>query len=228
MLYEVITKNRLSHAVSPYLRQHASNPVNWYEWGPEALKRATFENKPLIVSIGYAACHWCHVMAHESFSNTEVADYMNAHFINIKIDREERPDIDQVYMDAVHLTGGQGGWPLNAITMPDGKPFFVGTYFQPAQWLALLQKVVALYQNDFQRVQQISENIAQGIRNAGLIASSPESKDFEYKKVCNQLANEMLKMVVITSYSIHYTKLYDAPMACFRPPICRLWARCLL
>ncbi len=124
--------NRLANANSPYLRQHADNPVDWFPWGEEALAKARKENKPLIISIGYAACHWCHVMAHESFLDADVASFMNDHFVCIKIDREERPDIDQIYMEAVqHITGG-GGWPLHAFTLPDGRPFHGGNILSPA------------------------------------------------------------------------------------------------
>ncbi len=123
--------NRLQHETSPYLRQHAGNPVDWYPWGKEALERARGENKPIFLSIGYSACHWCHVMEHESFSDPEIAELMNQHFINIKVDREERPDLDQIYMDAVLAMTGQGGWPMSVWLTPDLKPFFAGTYFPP-------------------------------------------------------------------------------------------------
>ncbi len=123
--------NRLAQETSPYLLQHANNPVDWYPWGPEALERAKREDKPILVSIGYSACHWCHVMERESFEHDDVAAIMNEHFINIKIDREERPDIDQIYMDAVQVLTGQGGWPLNMFLTPDAKPFYGGTYFPP-------------------------------------------------------------------------------------------------
>jgi len=141
--------NRLANANSPYLRQHADNPVDWYPWGEEALAKAKNENKPLIISIGYAACHWCHVMAHESFLDSDVASFMNEHFVSIKIDREERPDIDQIYMEAVqHITGG-GGWPLHAFTLPDGRPFHGGTYFPRPQWLDLLKRIHSVYEHRF-------------------------------------------------------------------------------
>ena len=123
--------NRLSAATSPYLRQHAENPVDWYPWGPEALERARAEDRPILLSIGYAACHWCHVMAHESFENEETARLMNAHFVNIKVDREERPDIDGIYMSAVQAMTGQGGWPMTMFLTPDGVPFHAGTYYPP-------------------------------------------------------------------------------------------------
>jgi len=123
--------NRLGLETSAYLRQHQTNPVDWYPWGEEALTRAREEDRPLFVSIGYSACHWCHVMERESFENPAIAALMNASFINIKVDREERPDVDQIYMDASLKLNGHGGWPLNAICTPDGRPFYVGTYFPP-------------------------------------------------------------------------------------------------
>jgi uncharacterized protein YyaL (SSP411 family) len=127
--------NRLARESSPYLRQHQHNPVDWYPWGPEALARASAEDRPIFLSIGYAACHWCHVMERESFEDAETAAKMNALFVNIKVDREERPDIDNIYQTAVQLTRKGGGWPLSAFLFPDGRPFFLGTYFPPeARW----------------------------------------------------------------------------------------------
>ena len=125
--------NRLARESSAYLRQHQWNPVDWYPWGEEALARARHEDRPLFVSIGYSSCHWCHVMERESFENPEIAARLNAAFINIKVDREERPDVDQIYMDTALRLHGHGGWPLNAFCTPDGRPFFVGTYFPPAR-----------------------------------------------------------------------------------------------
>src|SRR5271167_3530098 len=123
--------NRLINEQSPYLRQHAYNPVDWYPWGEEALARAKAENKPIILSIGYSACHWCHVMERESFENEEIARLMNEHFVCIKVDREERPDLDQIYMTAVQILTGQGGWPMSVFLTPDLHPFYGGTYFPP-------------------------------------------------------------------------------------------------
>src|SRR5438067_1842534 len=123
--------NRLAQETSPYLLEHADNPVDWYPWGPEALAKARNENKPILLSIGYSACHWCHVMAHESFEDSEVATLMNRDFVSIKVDREERPDLDQVYMRAVQGLTGSGGWPMTVFLLPDGTPFFAGTYFPP-------------------------------------------------------------------------------------------------
>src|SRR3569832_360064 len=123
--------NALARETSPYLLQHRDNPVDWLPWGPEALGRAREEDRPLLVSIGYSACHWCHVMEHESFEDSETAALMNERFVCVKVDREERPDVDALYMDAVQAMTGQGGWPLNAFLTPDGIPFWAGTYFPP-------------------------------------------------------------------------------------------------
>src|SRR6059058_6008991 len=123
--------NHLAHETSPYLRQHARNPVDWYPWGPEALERAENEDRPILLSIGYAACHWCHVMERESFEDPATAALMNEHFVCIKVDREERPDLDAIYMDAVQAMTGSGGWPMTLFVTPDGEPFYAGTYFPP-------------------------------------------------------------------------------------------------
>src|SRR2546429_7259407 len=125
--------NRLFGESSPYLLQHAHNPVEWYPWGEESLQKARSENKPIFLSIGYSACHWCHVMAHESFEDEEIAKIMNENFINIKVDREERPDIDDIYQRDCQLTTGSGGWPLSVFLTPDQRPFYVGTYFPPLE-----------------------------------------------------------------------------------------------
>ncbi len=133
--------NRLAQATSPYLLQHAHNPVDWFEWGTEALTKARKEDKPILLSIGYSSCHWCHVMAHESFENEDIAQLMNEYFVCIKLDREERPDIDHIYMEAVQAMGQNGGWPLNVFLTPDQKPFFGGTYFPPKNWAQLLFQI---------------------------------------------------------------------------------------
>lgn len=155
--------NSLINESSPYLLQHAHNPVNWHAWKPEVLARAKAEDKMILVSIGYSACHWCHVMEHESFESEEVAAIMNTHFINIKIDREERPDIDMVYMTAVQLMTGQGGWPLNCFILPDGRPIYGGTYFQKEQWINVLQNLAQVYENDKPKVLEYAEKLTQGI-----------------------------------------------------------------
>src|SRR6202035_5142902 len=121
--------SRLARERSPYLLQHAQNPVDWYPWGDEAFARARTEDRPVFLSVGYSACHWCHVMAHESFEDADTAEDLNRHFVSVKVDREERPDVDAVYMEAVQAVTGQGGWPMTVFLMPDGRPFFGGTYF---------------------------------------------------------------------------------------------------
>src|SRR5713226_7259703 len=123
--------NQLIHETSPYLLQHAHNPVDWYAWGEEALQKAKELDRPILLSVGYSACHWCHVMERESFENEEIAQLMNENFVSIKVDREERPDLDQIYMDAVQLLTGRGGWPLTVFLTPEGEPFYGGTYFSP-------------------------------------------------------------------------------------------------
>ena len=137
--------NSLIKESSPYLLQHAHNPIDWRPWNKETLALAQEEAKLLLISIGYSACHWCHVMEYESFEDSVVSDFMNENFINIKVDREERPDIDQVYMDAVQLMQQRGGWPLNCIALPDGRPVWGGTYFPKEQWLTQIKQVVNFY-----------------------------------------------------------------------------------
>ncbi len=170
--------NHLINESSPYLLQHAHNPVNWHPWGEEALEKATRENKLIIVSIGYSACHWCHVMEHESFENEEIAQYMNDHFVAIKVDREERPDIDQVYMNAVQLLTGRGGWPLNCITLPDGRPIYGGTYFPPAQWLDMLKQVSEFVKLHPKETEEQAAKLTQGIRSDETIYRSTEVSDY--------------------------------------------------
>lgn len=167
--------NRLANASSPYLQEHADNPVDWYEWGPEALDKAKEENKPLIISIGYAACHWCHVMERESFMDPEVAKIMNENFVAIKIDREERPDIDQVYMNAAQLINGSGGWPLNAIALPDGKPFFAGTYFPTDQWKKVLTQISEVYKNEPKKITEYANSLTEGIKQQDIIEVASKS-----------------------------------------------------
>ena len=157
--------NHLIHETSPYLLQHAHNPVNWYPWGEESLQKAQQENKPILVSIGYAACHWCHVMEKESFEDEDIAAIMNEHFINIKIDREERPDLDHIYMNAVQTMTGSGGWPLNVFLTPAKKPFYGGTYFPPSpafnrpSWQQVLQGVIASFKEKRNEINTQAENL---------------------------------------------------------------------
>src|SRR5215510_9149874 len=133
--------NRLGASTSPYLLQHADNPVHWWEWSAEAFAEAKRRDVPVLISVGYAACHWCHVMAHESFEHAAVAEVVNSQFVAVKVDREERPDVDAVYMSATQAMTGQGGWPMTVFATPDGQPFFCGTYFPKAHFGRLLESV---------------------------------------------------------------------------------------
>ena len=164
--------NRLANSSSPYLKEHADNPVDWYEWGPEALQKAEKENKPLIISIGYASCHWCHVMEEESFMDTAVARIMNENFISIKVDREERPDIDQIYLEAAQLISGNSGWPLNAFALPDGKPFYAATYFPKDQWVMMLQQVVKTYQQENANVLKQAEALTKALQESEAVTAT--------------------------------------------------------
>ena len=155
--------NRLASSASPYLLQHANNPVDWYPWGPEALQKAKDENKLILVSIGYSACHWCHVMEHESFEDEKVAAVMNEYFVCIKVDREERPDIDQIYMTAVQLMTGRGGWPLNCICLPDQRPIYGGTYFRKNDWVSLLFNLADFYKTKPDEAEDYAMRLTDGI-----------------------------------------------------------------
>src|SRR5579864_2229506 len=165
--------NRLIHETSPYLRQHAANPVDWYPWGEEALRRARELDRPIFLSIGYSACHWCHVMEHESFEDPEVARLLNEHFVSIKVDREERPDLDQIYMTSVQLLTGQGGWPMSVFLTPDLKPFTGGTYFPPDDrfgrpgFLRMLRTIVEWWQTRRAEIDTAAGQLTEAIRDAG-------------------------------------------------------------
>ncbi|HNT49214.1 MAG TPA: thioredoxin domain-containing protein [Cyclobacteriaceae bacterium] len=160
--------NRLIHATSPYLLQHAHNPVEWFEWSNEALQKAKQEDKPILVSIGYSSCHWCHVMERESFENNELAALMNEYFVCIKVDREERPDIDQVYMEAVQAMQQHGGWPLNVFLTPDQKPFYGGTYFPPAHWAQLLRQINQTFQVKRKEINESANDLARHLQTSDL------------------------------------------------------------
>lgn len=190
--------NRLINESSPYLKQHAHNPVNWYAWSEEALQVAKVENKPILLSIGYSSCHWCHVMAHESFENDSIAAIMNEHFVNIKLDREERPDIDHVYMEAVQAMGLRGGWPLNVFLTPDQKPFYGGTYFPPAQWTKLLESVSDAYQHNYDKLYESANKFTENIQLSeaqkyGLGNSTQEIKKEDFDAAFAQMATRFDK-----------------------------------
>jgi uncharacterized protein YyaL (SSP411 family) len=192
--------NHLIHETSPYLLQHAHNPVNWYPWGEEALKKAREQNKPILVSIGYAACHWCHVMERESFENEATAQIMNDHFINIKIDREERPDLDHIYMDAVQAITGSGGWPLNVFLTPYGKPFYGGTYFPPqrafnrASWPETLESIAKAFKERRHEIDAQAENLTEHIiqsNSFGLQQTDDNTQFFSKEKLEEAFQNIM-------------------------------------
>jgi len=169
--------NELNLETSPYLLQHANNPVHWKAWNPKSLAAAKENNKLIIISIGYSACHWCHVMEHESFEDAAVAQIMNAHFIAIKVDREERPDVDAVYMKAVQIMTGSGGWPLNLVTLPDGRPVWGGTYFKKEEWIQTLEQLQEFYQSHPEKMIDYAEKLHQGIQATGLIQNEePETE----------------------------------------------------
>lgn len=170
--------NALIHETSPYLLQHAHNPVQWYPWGLEALDKAKAENKLILVSIGYSACHWCHVMEHESFEDEAVAEIMNEHFVCIKIDREERPDIDQIYMLAVQLMTGAGGWPLNCICLPDQRPIYGGTYFKKEDWKKLLLNLASFWAEKPGEAAAYADKLTEGIRESEKVSFLPERKAY--------------------------------------------------
>jgi uncharacterized protein YyaL (SSP411 family) len=179
--------NRLIHESSPYLLQHAYNPVDWYPWSDEALEKAASEDKPILISIGYSACHWCHVMERESFENDRIAGFLNTHFISIKVDREERPDVDQLYMDAVLAMGVQGGWPLNVFLTPEQKPFFGGTYFPPQSFYDILNNVNTAYQSRREKLNLSAEELANHLSKSdvvkyGLLASIPTSGETQLRE----------------------------------------------
>jgi len=176
--------NHLANSTSPYLLQHANNPVNWYPWGTEALQKAKDENKLIIVSIGYSACHWCHVMEHESFEDESVAAVMNQYFVCIKVDREERPDIDQIYMSAVQLMSGRGGWPLNCICLPDQRPIYGGTYFRKNDWASLLFNLADFYKQKPVEAEEYAVKLTEGIQNfetIGVVKEQPQYSQDDFK-----------------------------------------------
>ena len=177
--------NQLANESSPYLLQHASNPVNWYAWGPEALELARSEDKPIFLSIGYSACHWCHVMEHESFENETIAGTLNDHFVSIKVDREERPDLDQIYMNAVQMISGRGGWPMSVFLTPEGKPFFGGTYWPPSERMGMpgfdqvLASIIDAWNARREQADQQAEQLVERLGEIGMIAGSGEHASLE-------------------------------------------------
>ncbi len=180
--------NVLINETSPYLLQHAHNPVNWHAWNNETLEKVKREDKLILISIGYSACHWCHVMEHETFEDEAAAEIMNTHFVCIKVDREERPDIDQVYMHAVQLMTGQGGWPLNCFALPDGRPVYGGTYFQKAQWINILLHLADLYRDNKDKMLDYANQLTDSVKKAELIKTDKPQQEFSIETI-NQSYN---------------------------------------
>ena len=207
------TANRLIHSLSPYLKQHAYNPVDWHEWGEEAFALAERENKLMLISIGYSACHWCHVMAHESFEDQETADIMNKYFVCIKIDREELPDVDQIYMDACQLVNGSGGWPLNAFTLPDKRPIHAMTYAPKAQWQEILNSIQNLWISKESAAYEYAEKLSHGIKNLSLapLIKSEENSD------------EKLSHLVLESFKSQFDGVYGGSRRAPKFPLPSNW-----
>jgi len=192
--------NRLADETSPYLRQHMHNPVEWYAWGEEAFARARAQDRPILLSVGYSTCHWCHVMAHESFENETTAGYMNAHFVNVKLDREERPDVDGLYMSAVQAMTGSGGWPMTVFLTPDLRPFYAGTYFPPRDmqgmpsFMRVMASVASAWQGDRDKLENNAEALTAHIREA---SAAPEQTDD------GQPGDELLSRAVSNLEALH-------------------------
>ena len=200
--------NRLREQSSPYLRQHADNPVHWWSWGAEALAEAKARNSPILLSIGYAACHWCHVMAHESFEDERIASYLNEHFISVKVDREERPDIDRIYMLFVQAATGSGGWPMSVWLTPDARPFFGGTYFPPDNrygrpgFKSLLEHLARAWQGERERIESSGVQVIAQLKS--LAAAGNEEAGGELQEVLDSTYN-------------YYRRTFDPRLGGFGP-----------
>jgi uncharacterized protein YyaL (SSP411 family) len=206
-------KNRLANASSPYLREHADNPVDWYEWGDEAMIKAKKENKPLIISVGYAACHWCHVMERESFMDTGVARLMNENIVAVKVDREERPDLDNLYINACQLlNNGEAGWPLNAFALPDGKPFFAGTYYTKDNWIKLLKQIAESYRNKNSKVVLQANALTFGIiDNDSLLLVGEKGKTGNGRDLYRSLFENAYRQIDLTNGGLKGQEKFPTP-----------------
>jgi uncharacterized protein len=204
--------NELINENSPYLLEHAHNPVNWYPWGEKALSKAKKENKPLIISIGYAACHWCHVMERESYEDSAVATIMNKYFVSIKVDREERPDIDQIYMDVAILINGSGGWPLNAFALPNGKPFYAGTYFQKGQWISILENIRNAYDKNYKELETEANHVTDGIEtHEHLLKDSITANDLTIRRY-HDILDQFLPIVDFKNGGFKSSQKFPLPV----------------
>ncbi len=198
--------NRLIKSTSPYLLQHAHNPVDWYEWGKEALEKATNEDKPILVSIGYSSCHWCHVMERESFENNDIANLMNEYFVCIKVDREERPDIDHIYMEAVQAMQQSGGWPLNVFLTPQQKPFYGGTYFPPKNWAQLLLQIHKTFQQKRAEIDESAEDLRNHLQTTDLNRFAKINEVVSSKESLARMFN-----ILVTRYDNTWGGIEKAP-----------------
>ena len=171
-------ENNLANEKSLYLKQHATNPVNWFPWNEKALSLAKNSDKLLLISVGYSSCHWCHVMEEESFTDDDVANVMNSNFINIKVDREERPDLDEIYMKALVLMTGSGGWPMNIIALPDGTPIWGGTYVPKTQWIQVLNQVSGFYKTRKPDVLEYANSVREGVKKEALVKPYPSDETY--------------------------------------------------
>jgi uncharacterized protein len=204
-------RNRLSDAASPYLQEHADNPVNWYPWGEEALAKAKAENKPLLISIGYASCHWCHEMEKESFMDTAVARLMNDNFVCIKVDREERPDIDNIYAATCQLLTGSSGWPLHAFALPDGRAFFAGTYYAKPSWINLLKQISTAYTKQYNTVVLQAQALANGVNSQELSLLSDTTHAGFSKEIYLRIFDSIQPVLDFTNGGVKGTPKFPAP-----------------
>ena len=184
---ESINKNQLGKETSLYLKQHSENPINWQRWSNSLFDVSKDLDKLLVISIGYSSCHWCHVMEEETFANDSIAKVMNENFINVKVDREENPDVDQVYMTASQLMTGMGGWPLNVITLPDGSPIYAGTYHTTAQWDDILKRIIRLKRDNYDGLKEIANNVKEGVTDINTIKKQEEVSVFDSQYLDNNL-----------------------------------------
>ena len=189
-----VNKNQLNKETSLYLKQHSENPINWQRWSNQIFDVSQELDKLLVISIGYSSCHWCHVMEEETFTNDSIAKVMNDNFINIKVDREENPDVDQAYMTASQLMTGMGGWPLNVITLPDGSPIYAGTYHTTSQWNDILKRIVRLKEDNYDGLKEIAANVKNGVKDVNTIQKQEEISDFNSEFLNSNIEDWMEKV----------------------------------
>ncbi|OFY27834.1 MAG: hypothetical protein A2275_09325 [Bacteroidetes bacterium RIFOXYA12_FULL_35_11] len=205
------TQNKLANEKSLYLRQHAENLVNWHPWGNEVLEKAKSENKPILISIGYSSCHWCHVMERESFMDKKIAEFMNEHFVNIKADREERPDIDQLYMNAAIVSSGRSGWPLNCFALPDGTPFYGTSYMPPQEWLQFISSISDTWKNKPELIQESALQLADGVNSMIWPIKNENASDISIAEIKEMYENWKKELDMINGGAL-YTPKFPMPV----------------